>query len=271
MAGPKTIRALERGLEVMEYLQHKGAATLNDIYKATQLPRPTLLRILRTLEIGGLVRRGIGDGLYRNSFRLQRFAENLDQGDLLAEIAAPVVNRLCAEIRWPSDLVVLNPGGELYLELKETSRPNSPFPLNRVNIGHRVNIPLSAAGRVYLAFCPEEEREVLIERLAASDSPTNHSVRQRQVFDAMLDVVRKVGYGARDQAYSRGYYGAGSVDDDGLRSIAMPVRRGVDICGAVTLTWLRDAMELDEFVKLYLDRLREAADQISSEMEKVDR
>ena len=95
MAEPKTIRALERGLEVMEYLQHKGAATLNDIYKATQLPRPTLLRILRTLEIGGLVRRGIGDGLYRNSFRLQRFAENLDESDLLAEIAAPVRRHHC--------------------------------------------------------------------------------------------------------------------------------------------------------------------------------
>ena len=68
---PKTIRALERGLDIMQILQTKGFATLNEIYQVSGLPRPTILRILRTLVGAGWVRRGLEDGFYRNSFKIK--------------------------------------------------------------------------------------------------------------------------------------------------------------------------------------------------------
>ena len=83
---PKTIRALERGLEVMQILQQKGMATLNEVYQESGLPRPTILRVLRTLEGAGWVRRGLDDGLYRNSFKIQGMVNRLNQTARLAEI-----------------------------------------------------------------------------------------------------------------------------------------------------------------------------------------
>ena len=50
MANVKSIRALERGLEVIENVREGGGVTLNDLYIRTGLPRATLLRVLKTLE-----------------------------------------------------------------------------------------------------------------------------------------------------------------------------------------------------------------------------
>lgn len=269
MAKPKTIRALERGLEVMQFLQHKRAATLNDIYKSTGLPRPTLLRILRTLELGGLVRRGIGDGLYRNSFKLQRLAENLDESDRLAEIVAPTLDKMCQRVLWPSDLCVLREGAELYMEIKETSRPSSPFMVNRVSIGQQINLPLSAVGRAYLAFCSDDERERILTRLAESDDPTNQLVRNRDRFESTLEDVRRQGYALRDPIYVHGHRGVTPFGDGRLQAIAVPILSREAVCGAVTLVWLRSAMEIEEFVARHLPDLQDAARVINEELESI--
>ena len=79
----------------MQILQEKRAATLNQVYQAADLPRPTILRILRTLEGAGWVHRGLGDGLYRNSFKIKGMLKGLDDKDRLAEIAAPFLDILC--------------------------------------------------------------------------------------------------------------------------------------------------------------------------------
>ena len=46
----KTIRALERGIVVVNIINQTGPASLKSIYEQSALPRPTLLRILHTLE-----------------------------------------------------------------------------------------------------------------------------------------------------------------------------------------------------------------------------
>lgn len=49
----KTIRALDRGLEVLQTLHEFRNASLHDLYLATGLPKATLTRILATLESRG--------------------------------------------------------------------------------------------------------------------------------------------------------------------------------------------------------------------------
>ena len=256
----------------MKYLQDHYPSTLNDIHQATGLPRPTLLRILRTLELGGMVRRGMGDGLYRNGYRLQRLAENLDETDRLAEIAAPILDSLCQKVRWPSDVVVLRrwEDEKAVMEVKETSRAHSPFTVNHILIGFGVNIPMSAAGRAYLAFCPVDEREEIITLLAASNEPANYCVRDRAKFNRVLDGVREQGYAVRDRNFVGGYPDVRPFPDDDLQAIAVPIQTAERVHGAVTLIWLRQAMETDEFVSAYLSDLRAAADEINQKLADVE-
>ena len=201
---PKTIRALERGLNIMQILQTKGSATLNEIYKVSGLPRPTILRILRTLEGAGWVRRGLEDGFYRNSFKIEGMVSSLDQTDKLAEISTPYLDALCRKASWPSDLTVLSSSG-LCMELKETSRSLTPFLLNRDNIGHKINLPLSAVGRAYLAFCDENEGTTILANLRKSQNLANKLIYNEEKFLNDLNVeITQLGQNLDFDNLSRG-------------------------------------------------------------------
>jgi len=61
------IRGLERGLQVLQALQSSPIASLHDLFLATRISKPSLLRILNTLEHAGVVSRRLADGQYRIS------------------------------------------------------------------------------------------------------------------------------------------------------------------------------------------------------------
>jgi IclR family transcriptional regulator, mhp operon transcriptional activator len=67
MTGVKIIRSLERGLQVLRAMQEQPISSLHEINERTRIPKPTLLRILRTLEVSGAVSRRLADGHYRIS------------------------------------------------------------------------------------------------------------------------------------------------------------------------------------------------------------
>ncbi|WP_292622804.1 helix-turn-helix domain-containing protein [Novosphingobium sp. 17-62-19] len=60
----KTVRALERGLDVLIEVQTRKAASLHELHQATGLPKATLLRMLVTLGQKGLVWQRLADGAY---------------------------------------------------------------------------------------------------------------------------------------------------------------------------------------------------------------
>src|SRR6516225_4489009 len=164
----QTIKGLERGLQVLQFLQSNPISSLHEVHTSTKISKPSLLRILHTLERSGLVSRRLGDGRYRVSANLTRMARRRAGYDRIAEAAAPVLDRLCQQISWPSDLLV--PAGD-HMEIVETSQTHSPFLIKVSGIGQPVNWLLSAVGRVYLAFGADKEREAILQRLRKSDKP----------------------------------------------------------------------------------------------------
>jgi IclR family mhp operon transcriptional activator len=264
---PKTIRALERGLNVMQILQTKGSATLNEIYQVSGLPRPTILRILRTLVGAGWVRRGLEDGFYRNSFKIEGMVNNLDATDRLAEISAPYLDALCRKASWPSDLTVFNSIG-LYMELKETSRSLTPFLLNRDNIGHKINLPLSAVGRAYLAFCNKNECSIVLAKLRKSRNLANKIIHDELRFSNELEKIRRAGYAIREPSFGGGQKPLRSEFDDGLNAVAVPIKLNKKILGCISLVWLRKAATTQDIVSEYLTDLQKSAVEISNQFKK---
>ena len=246
----KTIRALERGIAVLDIINKIGPTSLKSIYEESTLPRPTLLRILHTLEQTGLIRRGLGDGLYRPTFKLEKMAINRhDETDLLAEIAAPTINSLSEHISWPSDLAVLSKEGP-FMVLKETSRPNSPFILNIDKIGHKVSLTLSAVGRAYLAYSSPEKINQLI--------PNTDLIKLKPC----LEEIKKQGYALRDPRFGGGTDPLRSQYDDGLDALAVALPHNGEVLGCINIAWLRKAVTLDNIKSNYLKPLQIAAREI---------
>jgi IclR family transcriptional regulator, mhp operon transcriptional activator len=255
-----TIRGLERGLHVLKVLRAKAASSLQDIHATTKLPKPTLLRILRTLEKAGVVRRRLADGRYQIGAAVYRISRKPDRYDDLAEVAGPILDRLCRRISWPSDLAV--PAGD-HMEIRESSRPVSPFLLNHDQIGHQINWSLSGHGRAYLAYCPEAERQSLLDLLRRSGISENRLAFETEKLNRILAETRKRGYATRDPSFVGGFYGRPPYSD-GLASIAVPVRQERRVLGALNLVWLKKAYSIEHMVREHLRDLNAAASEIAS-------
>jgi IclR family mhp operon transcriptional activator len=68
----KIIRALNRGFDVLQAVQSSKAVSLHDLHLATSLPKPTLLRILKTLIGRDLIWQRIADGAYVASYTFSK-------------------------------------------------------------------------------------------------------------------------------------------------------------------------------------------------------
>jgi IclR family mhp operon transcriptional activator len=148
------------------------------------------------------------------------------------------------------------------MELKETSRPNSPFLLNHDQIGHQVNLTLSAVGRAYLAHCSNDKLQILKAQLLATGLPENQMLPNKEKFDAMLETVRQRGYAVRDPSFGGGNPPFRSQYDDGLDAIAVPLPYEGHIIGCVSITWIRTAASSEEISKSYLKNLQATATEI---------
>ena len=258
MSKAKTVRGLERGLQVLQALQQRPISALQDLHVATSISKPSLLRILNTVEQGGLVSRRLADGRYRISCNLERMGRKHDRYDRIAEAAAPVLDRLCQRIEWPSDLAV--PAGD-YLENRETSRTHSPFIFFHDRVGHHISWLLSAVGRAYLAHCPALERDKIIRRLRRSPHAEDRLAHDPERLERILCEVRACGYATRDPGFTGGYYGSPPYSD-GLQAIAVPLVEGKRVHGAINLLWLRQAGSVEAFAVAHLGELKRAAAEI---------
>jgi hypothetical protein len=61
MPKQETMRGLERGLRVLEAFEARPISSLHDLHLSTGIPKPSLLRVLQTLERFHLVSRRLGD------------------------------------------------------------------------------------------------------------------------------------------------------------------------------------------------------------------
>lgn len=252
------IRSLQRGLHVLRVIEANPFTSLHELHLATYIPKPTLLRILGTLQREDLISRRLVDGRYRLS-ALGHVSRRRDRYDRVVEAAGPVLHRLGQKVLWPSDLAV--PAGD-HMERRETNRPFSPLripvPLQINKVGHPLCWLLTGLGRAYLAFCPAEERARIIGRLQRSRKPEDWLARHPRKLEAILRETRSRGYGTRDQTFTGGTYGAPPTDDR-LAGIAVPLLEGTRAHGAINILWIRTTFTVEEFAARHLRDLQSAA------------
>lgn len=246
----KPVRALDRGLQVLEAIQRMGEASLNALHLETGLDRATIMRMLKTLEARGYARRTLGSARYRTSIRVQTFARPGDGASILAEVAAPFLDRLCQEIIWPSDIAHYTDG---VMEIVETSRLRSPILLNRLMLGTQVDLLRSALGQICLAVAAPEERQRMVAAYSAITLPGNKLAPAR--IAAIIEEARQRGYGVR----FTGYFSEGLGSTLPLSAIAVPILAHGRVAGALNVVWVAKAGGLADIEKQCLGPLRDTA------------
>ena len=261
----KSIRALERGLDVLQALQTGPGAGLKDLHLITGLPKATLLRILRTLAERNLVWQRMADGAYLPSSRAGRPPG--DDASRLVEVASPIMAGLCERVNWPSVLAIRR-GAQM--EVIETNRPRSHVPhLPLGPVGARISMLLTSTGRAYFSFCSQEEREEILRLLQAEPAPESVLARDAVWMARLVSQTQAQGYGLRDPSIAGEVVGRKLTADDGRNSIAVPVIVAGQVIASLNLTWTRRATNASQIVGEHLEALRAAAAQTALRLSAV--
>lgn len=260
----KTIAALDKGLTVLDVVRETEGASLHELHLRTGLPKATLLRLLVTLERRELVWRRIADGYFCPGNAGKTTKPAVGAIDRLAQCAALELDRLQQAILWPSDLAVRRGNAMM---LCETNRSQSYFMIRRDRIGFRVNMLRSAAGRAYLAFCPDKERERIVAALCRSTRPGDALACDSAALDVVLQRTRRIGYGVRDETFGSSYDKLRSELDDHLEAIAVPIMNGTAVLGCITIVWIQGVRTVAQIAAQHLDSLHRTATEIAVRME----
>lgn len=259
MTTTKSVRALSRGLEVIQALNRRHATSMSQLRELTGMSRATLLRMLRTLEQAGWVYRYRAAGRYRLGSRVCELGQHLLTVDQVVEVAGPVLDRLYQAAGLPLALSVCNGRGMRIIEAagRMPCGAGGPDGLDGCE-------PLlwSASGRAYLAFCPAAEREAMLGRLRHSAERPDQAAQEQGWVDALLQDTRARGCGITD-AGSREWCRNG---ERGIGAMAVPVSSGSRVRACLSLYWKEGGQSPCGISGQWLPMLRAGAEAIADDL-----
>ncbi|WP_433043453.1 IclR family transcriptional regulator domain-containing protein [Dactylosporangium sp. CS-033363] len=209
-AGPDFIEALARGLDVVRcFRPGRPVMTLSEVATATGLARPTVRRILLTLEELGYVR-AVGERGFALTPRVLELGMSYVNALSLWDVARPHMQSLVAKTGESTSLSQLDGSDIVYV-----ARVAVPKIVTlAVTIGTRFPAPATSMGKVLLAaLTPDELTKLLGEPSRSGITPRWQPPRDE--LDAALREVRTKGWALADQDLA-----------PGVRSVATGVRNG---------------------------------------------
>lgn len=240
------VRALQRGLEILRVVNASGGIRAGAVARALGVPRPTVYRLLQTLEELGFVVRGASNDLFRVTRRAAGLGDGYDASVLVARHAGPVLLDLRRRFVWPFDLCVYENAA---MVIQETTHSLSPLSIDRGMVGRRLPMVRTSSGRCYLAFCPAEERQVILRHVTRLEDPDDAPFLEPRALDRLLAQTVERGYAVRD----------GGEYNPRTASLAVPILREDVVIGTISCIWIRSAMTQAEAVEQLVAPLREAA------------
>ena len=252
MESTRPIRALMRGLDALTVLNSRDGATVSEVAHEIRLPRTTVYRILETLCDAGFVFRDAADDRYRLTILVRALSGGFEDEAWVAQIVKPVISELCREIVWPVSVATLS--GTTMI-MREATDHHTPLAIERHSAGFRAPLLTTAAGRVFLAFCPVSQRETIIDILARSNKEEDKAARaQRADLQRMLAEIKAQGYATATRTRRL-------VDE---ASISVPVTSHDRVLAALTVRFMTSAVPLKSGLERFLPKLRQCAAKIST-------
>ena len=167
LAEPST-RTVERALQLLGSVCDAGSLTLADAARGTELSASTALRLLRTLESTGFVRKD-EDGAYRPGLRIVQLGAQALSHESIVSLTAPALERIVDATGESAYLIVHahhGPGGDhgLYLAMREGTHSVR----HASWVGRTVPLDGSASGTVLTGNTPESGY-VVVDRGVEAD------------------------------------------------------------------------------------------------------
>lgn len=173
--------------------------SLQNLAEETDIPKPTLHRMLQQLESAGLLERS-GDGRqYGTGVRLRRLAESLLLNDTFHGARHGVLRALVNEVGESCNLTALSGSEVMYLDRVETPAPLRFY----LHSGSRVPVHCSASGKLFLAGMTPSQRQ---RRLAHAplEAFTPKTLTDLDALEEEIKQVKRQGFALDNEEFLPG-------------------------------------------------------------------
>lgn len=183
------VKVVSKTFEILEALSEGNRLGLREITEHVSYPKPTVFRLLSTLEQLGYVEQDKKDFTYALSSKLMLLARSLNSGSGLIAVARPHMEMLHKRFGETVNLARLVENRAVYVNIIES---NEAFRISD-SIGDVAPFHATSIGKAIAAFLPKETRTELFKDYDFS-SFTRKTISGVDTLKSQLDEVKKAGY-----------------------------------------------------------------------------
>lgn len=186
----KTLGTLQKGLDILHaFLASPEALTIRDLSTHSGIPVTSLYRFLHTLEQNHYVVRHEASGKYALGLAAFRLGAHVAKGMDLRRTVQPILKELAVKTEESAILTIRDRDKALCIDCVESDH-GIRF---SQKIGRAAPINVGAAGKVLLAFMPQQERDKLLRGMKFRPARPE-AIQDRKALLHRLDQIRKDGY-----------------------------------------------------------------------------
>jgi len=254
MAAEASIRAIGRGLKVLQVINQHRSLSMMSIAKLCDLPYPTACRIVETLIEEQMIERESARKFYRPTALVKTLSAGFQEDDALAQVSRRHIVNLTREVRWP---VTLCTRVGMSMMIRDSTHAIAPFTLNIYHPGFTIPLLESSSGKVYLAFSREDDQNAILDHVRRTNVPNAERVVPR--LQAALEDIRTKGYSIQERIRHTANPGKTSA-------ISVPIMGDGPCEATVTLAFFSSSMTLPRAVETYIPSIKQAACLIAQDM-----
>lgn len=248
------IRAISRGLRMLQAINEAGSITMMNAARAVDVPYPTACRIMQTLMYEGFVEMEPNRKRYRPTALVHTLGSGYHFENDLVVAARPYLVQLTRELLWPVSIATRV---GLRMVVRDSTHSMTSLTFQNYYPGDTLPLFSTASGKVHFAFCDDVEREAIMKGLKAFGESDERALAYFSDTIEKAKQVRKRGYATHGKNKHTETPGKTS-------SLSVPIMLGDRFLATLNLIFFASAMPMDKAVERYLQALRDTAEKVSA-------
>lgn len=241
------VRSICRSIAVLQCINRGGDISIMEISRLTELPYPTVFRIIQTLMHEGMVECEASRKRYRATCKVESLAAGYREDGPLLAAANDSLIELTRTHSWP---VTLSSAVGTSIVVRACTHDISPLVFSHYYRGDVFPLLDCAPGHVQLAFTDEASRESLLLALAPKN---RHSVALEMFRSGRLTRrIREDGYAAVDRTEH-------TKDPGKTSTISVPLPISEGKLAHLSMNFFSSSLSTHEAAQRYLPGLLDAA------------
>ncbi len=254
------IRAVERAMNVLQELNLQPINTIAQLHARTRLPKPTLVRILKTLEEAGYVENDARQGGYQVSALVTSLSSGYHKGPLVVEAGRAWALAITRKYKWPVAIALPDYDGMI---VRFSTVPDSPISPFHSTVNRRLHLLTRAMGLAYVAFLEKEEFDLIVEVLRRSTEPEDALAHHPDDLRRLVAQIREAGYATRSSM----------VEPRNSNTVAVPIiAHDQRVLGTLGITYFKSAFDSEqEAFARFAPILASAASEIADDLARLSK